>query len=388
MPLADFGIPSRVIDIAHPGRTVRERQGWVLLAVVLLAIAFVADCASGSEVSTSLLYVVAIGVGAWFAGRAAGVLLAAISVVSWAAAYRLVGHPFSKVAIFYWNLGADFAIYLVTAVAVAGASEALESQRRLSRELAASHEALDRETRAVGELQRSMLPAVPPRVPGYEWQVHYATSSRAGGDYYDFFALPDDRVGVLLADASGHGPQAAVIVGMLRVLLHANGEALASPSHTLAHLNQQLAASLPSGVFVTAFYGVLDPGSGRLTYSLAGHDPPFVLRAIGVEPQTIPACGGLPLGVPTSIGYQSGTITLGPGDTLLASTDGLPEAMSPTREFFGPERIAQALCESRINGLAAVLTNIVARLDEHLAGTPIADDVTILLLRRDAGRMS
>ena len=103
----------------------------MLIAVVLLAIAFVADCASGSEVSASLLYVFAIGVGAWFAGRAAGVLLAAISVVGWAAAYGLVGHPFSKVAIFYWNLGADFAIYLVTAVAVAGASEALESQRRL-----------------------------------------------------------------------------------------------------------------------------------------------------------------------------------------------------------------------------------------------------------------
>ena len=110
-----------------------------------------------------------------------------------------------------------------------------------------------------------------------------------------------------------------------------------------------------------------------------------MLRAIGGDPQTVPACGGLPLGLPTSIGYQSGSITLGPGDTLLASTDGLPEAMSATREFFGPERIARALCESRINGLAAVRTNMVARLDEHLAGAPIADDVTILLLRRTRG---
>jgi serine phosphatase RsbU (regulator of sigma subunit) len=370
----------------RPRRSARERQGWLLLAFVLLAVAFVADCASGSEVSTSLLYVVAIAVGAWFAGRTAGVLLATISLVGWAGAYALVGHPFSKVAILYWNLGADFAIYLVTAVAVSGASQALEDQRRLTREVEVSHAALDRETRAVGELQRSMLPSETPTIPGYEFQVHYATSSRAGGDYYDFFALSNGRMGLLLADASGHGPQAAVIVGMLRVLLHATPEALTYPARMLAHLSEQLALALPDGVFVTAFYGVLDPASGRLAYSLAGHDPPFVMRA-GSEPRTVPACGGLPLGLPPSRGYESGAITLGPGDTLLSSTDGLPEAMSPTREFFGAERIASALCESRVNGLAAVRTNLVARLEEHLGGAAIQDDVTILLLRRDGERV-
>src|SRR5580765_576913 len=224
----------------------------LLASAVLLAAAFAGDVVTGSEVASSLFYVLAILFGAWFVGDRTGRVLALLSVVCWWLAYEIEGKPFTHERTLYWNLLAELAIYLIVAVAVAQTRLVLERLRATALQLAAARDALDKETLAVGDLQREMLPRETPSVPGYAWETAYLTSTRAGGDYYDFLHAPDGRVGIVVADASGHGAPAAVLMAMLRGLLHAGPVGCGAPEKLLARLNGQLAGALAPGRFVTA----------------------------------------------------------------------------------------------------------------------------------------
>jgi serine phosphatase RsbU (regulator of sigma subunit) len=351
-------------------------------ALGLLLAAFVADWHTGSEVASSLFYVIAIMFGAWFVGRGAGLVLAMLSVVGWLVAYYLVGAPFSKPSVLGWNLFGEISVYVITALAVAQAKAGLERAHALAERLQQANLALDRETLAVGDLQREMLPEAPPEIHGYHWETLYLTSTRAGGDYYDFFPLSGGRIGILVADASGHGAPAAVLMAMTRVLLHTASEAPEPPDRALSRLNGQLVGTLPQGWFVTACYAVLDPASGRLEYSLAGHDPPLVVRAADGPAERLASHGGLPLGLSPHAAYESGSTMLGRGDTLVLHTDGVTEAMSPTQELFGDERLLHALKESRALALREMRRHLLAQIHAHRAGAPLSDDLTLLLLRR------
>ena len=130
--------------------------------------------------------------------------------------------------------------------------------------------AADYELRAIADLQNSLLPADVPAVPGLDVAVHYRAANRAGGDYYDFFPLPGGRLGVLLADVSGHGTPAAVLLAITHGLAHAYTGPLDRPAAVLAHLNRHLAAkyTATTGHFVTAVYAVFDPAAGTLTYAV------------------------------------------------------------------------------------------------------------------------
>jgi serine phosphatase RsbU (regulator of sigma subunit) len=366
----------------------RRRAGlWRLIAgtlgaLGLLVSAFELDCVSGNEVSSSLFYVIGIAVAAWFVGRRMGVVLACLSAAAWGLAVHLVGPGFSKPSVFYWNLGVELGIYLTAALALDSIRAGRERDRRLYEQLALVKGALDREVRAVGDLQREMLPPALPQVRGYEWQVYYTTSTQAGGDYYDFFALPDGRIGFLLGDASGHGPQAAVLMAMMRVLLHTTDEALSPPDRVLARLGHQLAQTVPAGRFATACFGVLDPSSGRIEFSLAGHPPPLLLRGTDGALEELPMLGGPPLGLFPERVFAAGSVQMRPGDTLVAYTDGVTESMSPTRALFGEGRLRETLQGGGALPLMELRQRLVARLDAHAAGTAPADDVTLLMLRR------
>jgi serine phosphatase RsbU (regulator of sigma subunit) len=371
---------ARARRFVPPPRTVL----WSAASLALLAGAFLLDCVSGNEVSSSLFYVVGIAVAAWFIDERSGVVAAGLSAIAWGAAVRIVGPSFSKASVFYWNLGVELAIYCAAAVAVARVHRGLREQRGLVERLTVVTNALEREMRAVGDLQREMLPAGPPPLEGYEWQLFYATSTQAGGDYYDFFPLADGRIGILLGDASGHGAQAAVLVAMMRVLLHTTGESLGAPDRVLARLGNQIASTIPAGRFATAFYGVLEPASGRLEFSLAGHPPPLLLRRAEGTLEELPMCGGPPLGLFPGSRFEAGASRLGPGDTLVLYTDGLTEGMSPTRELFGEEALHEALSNMGSLSLVELRERVMGRLDRHRAGAVLEDDLTLLMLRRSA----
>jgi serine phosphatase RsbU (regulator of sigma subunit) len=360
----------------------RSRTAWLLAlgAVVTFAV-FVADLLTGAEISFSFIYLFPVAIAAWFVGRWAGLLAALLSAVGWVAAYLLNGRFYSQPSILYWNVAVELATFCTVALALSSVRVGVERRRALTRRLEHAYGLLDREQREVGEIQRGLLPAGPPEVPGCAIVTHYATSTRAGGDYYDFFPLPDGRVGILVADAAGHGTPAAVVMAMTRALIHTAAETLAAPERALATLNARLFGNLPPGSFTTACYATLEPGSGRLEYASGGHNPPLIVRAGDGAVEELTTPDGLPLGIRSDAGFPARCASLHSGDTLVLYTDGITEAMDTGGGFFGEERLRRVLAESRHAPPEAIRDRLVAALEAHAAGRPAADDVTLVIVR-------
>ena len=167
---------------------------------------------------------------------------------------------------------------------------------------------LDEELENIGRIQREFLPRELPTLDGLEWAVYYATSTRASGDYYDFFMLPDNRIGVIIADVSGHGSPAAVVMAMTRLLLHTYPGEVSPPAEVLKNVNRLLVGNLLPGQFVTAFYSVLDPKRKTITYSNAGHCHPHLFRINGGRTETLKTRTGVPLGIVNNGGFEQETV--------------------------------------------------------------------------------
>jgi sigma-B regulation protein RsbU (phosphoserine phosphatase) len=246
----------------------------------------------------------------------------------------------------------------------------------LRRELATAYETLDRELQVVGDIQRSLLPAELPRIPTLELAAHYRTSQRAGGDYYDLFPLTDDRWGLFIADVSGHGTPAAVMMAVTHAIAHSHPKSPEPPEAVLARLNNTLhdGYTRGNGTFVTAFYAVFDAKKRTLRYSSAGHNPPR-LRRDG-EVLALDAAQSLPLGVLPDVPFAAAEMALRPGDGLLLYTDGIIEAMNRRNELFGVDRLDESILEaSTSDGMIAAVTSAVER---HAGSGPPTDDQTLL----------
>jgi sigma-B regulation protein RsbU (phosphoserine phosphatase) len=256
----------------------------------------------------------------------------------------------------------------------------------LSQAVKGAFDAADFEMKAVADIQKALLPDAVPRVPGLDVAVDYRAAARAGGDYYDFFPLPGGKLGVLVADASGHGAPAAVLMAMTHSIAHTLHEAdRARPSSLLTQLNAHLARryTRPTGSFVTAFSAVFDPTARTLTYASAGHAPPLVVRADGTR-STLNRAQRLPLGIKPTETYPEQTTAFGPGDRVALVTDGILEAANAAGDMFGTAGIGVALrpvCDAAAEDLAAILTAWAA----HTAGVPTADDRTVVVVRATGG---
>ena len=252
----------------------------------------------------------------------------------------------------------------------------------VSEQLREANEKLDREAATIAEIQRSLLPRSPERTDTLDIAVHYQAAGRAGGDYYDFFPLPDGGHGFLLADVSGHGTPAAVLMSITHAIAHLYQGPPGEPSRMLQHLNEQLVAryTSDSGSFVTALYGVYEPGSHRFTYSLAGHPPPRVRHCDDKTIERLPNARNPPLGVMEGVEFDHETLVLRPGDQVLFFTDGLTEARNPQREFFGMERIDRLLatCHLDADGL---IRAILGELQRFTGSATLEDDLTLIVAR-------
>ncbi len=255
----------------------------------------------------------------------------------------------------------------------------------LRNQLAGALGTLDRELQVVGEIQRSLLPERLPEIQGFDAAAYYLTSARAGGDYYDFFPLPDAGWGIFIADVSGHGTPAAVMMAITHAIAHSHPGTHKPPASLLAYLNDRLTRSYTSsGTFVTAFYAVLDPASRTLTYSTAGHNPPRLIR--GGRALSLDAAGGLPLGIVEGQAYPEARVRLERGDLLLLYTDGITEAMAPARagervELFGTERLDRVLVGCASGSAAACLERVREAVAAFTADAPATDDRTLIALR-------
>ncbi|MBI1335333.1 MAG: SpoIIE family protein phosphatase [Phycisphaera sp.] len=250
----------------------------------------------------------------------------------------------------------------------------------LTKQLAAAHKQLDEEMRIVGDIQRSLLPQELPEIPNFDIAAYYQTAHRAGGDYYDLFPLPEGRWGLLIADVSGHGTPAAVVMAATHAMAHAYPGPDMPPSKLLTYLNDKLIDryNTHAVMFVTAFYGVIDPRKRTITYSSAGHNPPRLRR--GRELSRLDEAVGVPLGVLDGSTYEPTTIQLEPNDVLLCYTDGVTETFSPDGRMFGEERMDRAILANECDA-KALIGRVLAGLRNFEKGLPVQDDRTLVALR-------
>ncbi len=251
----------------------------------------------------------------------------------------------------------------------------------LTRDLQAAYEVVDNELKVVADLQRSLLPAVLPDIPGVELGAYYNTARRAGGDYYDFFELPDGRWGWFIADVSGHGTPAAVVMAMMHSLAHAFPGPPSSPSDMLAYLNDKLANGPASnnGTFVTAFYGIYDPATREIEFASAGHHPPRLLRKNSLKVEVISPPRALPLGILPGETFSSARVHLSPGDHLVLFTDGITETFDHEGNMFDYERLDAAIVAARCESPQTTIDSILKALDTFAHGRPPDDDRTLVV---------
>src|SRR5215212_5647320 len=192
-------------------------------------------------------------------------------------------------------------------------------------------------------IQQASLPEEVPSLEGWQIAPYYQPAREVGGDFYDFFELEDSRMGLAVGDATGKGMPAALAVtascSMLRAVAQDSGY---SPGEVMARVNKTLLARIPSNMFVTCFYAILEPESGTLTYANAGHDLPYLWHGGAAEELR---ARGMPLGLMPGMDYEEKEIVLKKGDSALLYTDGLVEAHDPQREMFGFARLQALVSE-------------------------------------------
>ena len=244
-----------------------------------------------------------------------------------------------------------------------------------------AHAELDHELKRVADLQRSLLPLQLPNIPGLDIAASYKTAARAGGDYYDFFDLGDGRWGLWIADVSGHGTPAAVVMAMLRTMLHGRCDCESDPGAMLSFTNRMLCAQADryDGMFVTAFYGLYDPRDGTLHYASAGHPPPLLVDP-RIRVRELDAAQALPLAVDRACDFPECRDRLTPGDTLLLYTDGITDAMNEKGEPYGRDRLLSCVCEDVPNA-RHIIDCVTCKLLGFTDNRPQADDQTLVALR-------
>jgi phosphoserine phosphatase len=235
------------------------------------------------------------------------------------------------------------------------------------------------------EIQQGLLPKAPPQVPGYDVAGWSQPAEQTGGDYFDFILRADGRLAVVVADASGHGIGAALMISETRALLRAVSGQADRPTEILDRANHWLCADELEGRFVTAFLGILDPARHRLEYASAGHGPLFWYDAARREVTVTPATG-LMLAVADPLPIRpGGPVAFAPGDLGAFLTDGLLEAQDPAGEQFGKERLTRVLADNAGRTAAELIGTLQGAVREFTAGGPQLDDFTAVVVKRREG---
>jgi len=251
-----------------------------------------------------------------------------------------------------------------------------------ARDLEKERDRLENELELARRIQSRLLPPEAPRAEG--WTIAGASESarQVGGDYYDHIDLGGHRMVLVIADVSGKGVPAALLMSAFRAALVSQDLSDADPSVVAGRLNGFLHRSVESGRFVTAFVGFLDLASGRMVYVNAGHNPPYLLRAGGGEESL--SEGGTILGMLPAFPFTSGEATIARGDLLALFTDGVTEGANAAGEMWGEERLLQALRRLAAEPSDAIVRTIVDEVRTFEGETGPADDITLLVVKRDA----
>ena len=258
-----------------------------------------------------------------------------------------------------------------------GSGSAEVAQAHLEQEMR-ERERVEQDLRVARRIQQASLPKEVPKLEGWQIAPHYQPAREVGGDFYDFHLLPEGRVGLVVGDATGKGVSAALVMSTTCGMLRLAAQSHSSPGQMLQGVNEVLFPNIPSNMFVTCFYAILDPKSGHLLYANAGHDLPYLHR--NGEAEELRA-RGMPLGVMSKMSYEEKETTLHVGEAALLYSDGLVEAHDPEGEMFGFPRLRALIAE---HGEERSLGDLL--LEELYSFTgerwEQEDDITLLTLRR------
>lgn len=232
------------------------------------------------------------------------------------------------------------------------------------------------------KLQLAILPAQFPALPGCAGFARMLPATHMGGDFYDFVALPDGKVALVIADVSGKGVAAAFFMAVARTSINSLVRSLAhDPGKCLEAANLEICSQNPLDLFVTAFLGVFDPASGVLRYANAGHNPPLVGRGTQ-SAMWIPSDRNLALGVIDMADYPTRELQLRPEDCLLLYTDGVTEAFNAKEEMFGEARLEALLNSGSGASPEELVTKVFGAVTDFAASHPQSDDITVAVIRR------
>lgn len=269
---------------------------------------------------------------------------------------------------------------LLTAIA-ASAAVAIENARLY--QVAVEKGRIERELQLARDVQASLLPRETPHRPGWEVAAYWQPAREVAGDFYDFVALDDQRLGLIIADVSDKGMPAALFMALSRSVLRASLAGATSPAAGILHANRLICADATNNMFVTLFYAQLDPASGELTYVNAGHNPPWLYRA--ADHQLVPLRRtGMPLGVFASAPFKQETVQLAPGDIVLLYTDGVTDALDDHDQEFGLERLKSYLSEHPARSATELVTGLRDALRDFTGPHAPFDDITVVVLKRQS----
>src|SRR5271170_414615 len=206
-------------------------------------------------------------------------------------------------------------------------------------EIEEAERAMAKDMQQAAVIQQRLLPEKSPDAPGLDIAGRTKACRTVGGDYYDYLAFPDGRIGILVGDVAGKGMPASLLMSSLQARVHVLFEDADELARKIGRLNKAVCSNCPDNRFITFFMSIIDQKTGELVYTNAGHNPPVVVRAAGGF-ETLQEAGGVILGILPTATYQEARMTLHPGDTLVLFTDGVTEAADPSDEEYGEERLA------------------------------------------------
>ncbi len=368
---------------------------WLAVGVVFaVGVSFGAGAEFGPVLRLSVLFAEVVGYSAFISARLVFPLLAGLP-----GALRLVLDALIVVSGTIFGSGlviridplyvlarprAALLLVAFNAVLAAAVAVALGTYDRMRRQIEASYrvlrerDALERELSVAREVQRELLPRAAPPVAALELAGVCRPAIAVGGDYYDYLQDRDGRLGLAIADVSGKGVSAALLMASLQASVRSRFPTAETPGELAADLNEALFGSSSAARYATAFLATFDRETRRLTYTNAGHLPAILVRG-----QETARCdeGGMPIGLFEGATYTTGARTLAPGDLLALFTDGITEAPAPDGEEFGAERLAELLRAHRGRPLAAIIEIVLGAVLQWSGPVDAHDDVTLVLAR-------
>lgn len=235
------------------------------------------------------------------------------------------------------------------------------------------------------EIQQAILPRVFPPFPENVGELDIAALMNAakdvGGDFYDFFRIDDDRIGFVIADVSGKGVPAAIFMAVSRTLIRATGIRGVNPSECITYSNDLLSKESANYMFVTVFYGIYNIKTGEVTYTNAGHNPPYLMKADGTVEQ-LPLSKDIVVGALDDFQFSEETLHLEHGDTLLLYTDGVTEATNENDEEFGEKRLEDTLKDVPQQNCQQIINAVKANVKTFAGKAEQSDDITLLAIKR------